>query len=217
MLWLLLAIPLCVALHVSAMAGLASMIGVTVREVSVGLGPTLIRLGRFRLGLVPISGHVRLRSTREEDVPAEEIRSALEGGSLARQISLVLAGPLFLLALALAISGLHALAAFMNLPWQVIAGATSPFGAAQTMLGDAASFLRSASPTLILGVVISKFACLNLLPLPSMNGGAALATLGRAIGVARFWPQSATSALLFVWLGVLVLWLLALVVRLSGA
>ncbi len=217
MLLLFLAIPLCVALHVAAIAWMARYLGITVREVSIGVGPTLVRGKGFRLGLIPISGYVCLRSIHEEDVPADEVRSTLEGGSVGKQITVALFGCLLLLVLACALAGSQALTAFLNLPAQVVTGAVSPFGTAQKLLFDSGTFLRDAPATLIFGVIAAKFAALNLLPLPALNGGAALAALGRASSVARWWPQAATNALLFVWLGLLALWVLAIVSRLSGA
>lgn len=217
LLFLFLAILLCVVVHLAAIAWLARYLGITVREVSIGLGPTLVRGKGFRLGLFPVGGYVRLRSIHEEDVPVDEVRSTLEGASVIKQFAVALFGCLVLLVLACVLAGSHALAAFLNMPTQIVAGAIPPFETAQKLLIETSTFLRDAPATLILGVVAAKFAALNLLPLPALNGGAALGVLGRASGIARVWPQAATNALLFVWLGLLALWLLALVTWLSGA
>ena len=66
-------------------------------------------------------------------------------------------------------------------------------------------------------VVAAKFAASNLLPLPGMNGGAAIALLARQAGLDLWWPAKATQALLWVWVVIMVCWLLALGVYFTGS
>ena len=217
MLWLVVAIPLCVAAQLAAIAAFSASIGITVRELSIGLGPTLLRTKRLRIGILPIAGHVRLRSIHEEDVPADERGSTIDGGPVVKQIAVSLVGCSVLIALAYALVGSRALEAFLKMPVQFVAGALSPLGIAQSLLSESGVFLREAPAMAIIGVVAAKFAAVNLLPFPALNGGAALAALGRATNVARLWPAKATSALLAFWLGLLGLWLFAFTARIGGA
>jgi hypothetical protein len=83
-------------------------------------------------------------------------------------------------------------------------------GDAQALMRRAALGLQAAPFAVVLGVVAAKAAALNLLPLPALNGGAALAVLGRRLGVARLWPERATVALFFVWLAPVAAWFVAL-------
>ena len=62
----------------------------------------------------------------------------------------------------------------------------------------------------LLALVAAKAAALNLLPLPMLNGGAALAALAQRVGVAGHWPIAATRALLVAWLVVVMICALAL-------
>lgn len=112
-LWLVL--PLLVALISLGQAATAAVLGVTVRQVRVGLGPgwTLSRRGGWplRLGLLPLGGQVLL-ATRAAPVdpaePADPVGTCLEDLSRARQALLHLGGPLLLLPLAAGAAALGA-------------------------------------------------------------------------------------------------------------
>jgi len=71
--YLLIAIVLCVLLHTFSMALAGVAMGVTLREVSIGLGPTLFRAGRLRVRLLPLGGAVQFKDSQ---VAAQERRAA---------------------------------------------------------------------------------------------------------------------------------------------
>ncbi len=217
MLFFFLAIFLSTSAHIAATAWSARLLGIPVQEVSIGLGPTLVRVDAFRLGLFPIGGYVSLRSLQKEDLPSDVARSTVEGESLIDQIAVASFGCLLLLIIAFVLTGSQAFTAFLSMPAQVLTGAISPFGTAQNLLDTAITFLRDAPATSVIGEVAARIAALNLLPFPASNGGDALAAIGRASGVARIWPEAATVLLLFVRIALLALWLLALAAWLSGA
>lgn len=75
---------------------------------------------------------------------------------------------------------------------------------------------RSAPHGILASTICAKLAALNLLPLPGMNGGAALRIIGMRIGAAKWWPDAATRALTLVYVALLLGWCLALIVFLLG-
>jgi Zn-dependent protease len=66
------------------------------------------------------------------------------------------------------------------------------------LLHRAVAFASSASFGSVLAVTAAKLAAINLLPLPALNGGAAIATLSRRMAFNKWWPPFATIALAFV-------------------
>jgi len=217
MIALLLSVVFCTAVHVLAMALYAMWIGIEVREVAVGVGPILCRRGRFRLAALPVSGYVRMRSAREEEVPADEMHTTLEGQSIGRQLGVMLFGCAALLAIAVALAGADGLRVFAAAQVDFVAGALSPLGEAQRLLGRVDALTREASEIgTVVGLVAAYVGGVNLLPLPMFNGGAAIAALARRAGLDRFWPSGLTRALAFVWPGMALAWLLALGVCFGG-
>ncbi len=210
MLHLVLAILVAVVVHIAAMTIAARAIGVKVVLVSLGYGPTLFQVRGYRLGALPMGGYVRFRHTVDDTVPESQLRTAIDRRSTIEQLSVTFSGCFALLMLALAFQGTSALEAFLRFPSQVLAGAASPMDEAQSLLRSAASFLHAATFPATLALVAAKSAALNLVPLPALNGGAAIALLAKRAGIARWWPAAATRFLHFVWLGVLGSWLLAI-------
>ncbi len=243
MLFFLMAVVSCVLLHVLAMALLGVALGVTLREVSIGVGPTLLRVGRWRIRLLPVGGAVRFQDSRDEAqdardadvgepgaepaghevdtvVPTGERRQgpgdgspldgALDQRSPASQMAIGLAGCMALVALACGVWQADGIRLVMAGFPQIIAGALSPFGAAQDLIASAKAALAGLSFIAVLGLVAAKVAAFNLLPLPGANGGFALAVIGRALGLDRFWPASLTAGLLLAYIAIGLSWLVAL-------
>ncbi len=230
MLFVLIAVVLCVLLHVSAMALAGVALGVTLREVSIGFGPTILRIGRLKIRMLPIAGSVRFKDSREEvseewdaDADGEDLYSepdevrldqvsldgALDQRSPMTQISIGLAGCAALVVLACVIwqvDGIHAVIDGFS---QIVTGAISPFDTAQVLIADAQQVLAGMPFLGVLGLVAAKFAAFNLLPLPAANGGFVLAAIGRSLGVDRAWPASLTTGLLLVYIGIALSWLVA--------
>ncbi|MBI2771528.1 MAG: site-2 protease family protein [Burkholderiales bacterium] len=70
----LVSVLVCVLLHLAAIAAAGLAAGVALRAFSLGLGPTLLQLGRFRLGAIPLGGYVRFRASTLEEVSPDEMR-----------------------------------------------------------------------------------------------------------------------------------------------
>jgi hypothetical protein len=209
---LVIAVLACVAIHLLAIAAAGQMVGVTIRELSLGFGPAVFRSGVFRLGAIPLGGYVRFRDSSQESVPAHEAETAFDGRSTAEQVFIAAAGCMVLLFVALATPGVDGLQAFLGGFRQAIAGAISPLGEAQVLLRDAASFARGASFTVLLGEVAAKVTAINLLPLPAMNGGLVIAVVARRhLAGGKWWPAGATTFLMWVYVAFVVSWCCAAV------
>jgi membrane-associated protease RseP (regulator of RpoE activity) len=201
----------CVAIHLLTIAATAHVVGVRVRAVSLGVGPVLARFGRFQLRAVPLGGHVALLDSRIEPVPKEAMPQAFDGRSTAEQVAIALSGCAALVAVAWGLlwtAGLEAVGAGVV---QILRGAVSPFGHGQGLVADVVHFARTASATVVFGCTAAKLAALNLLPLPALNGGAALTSVGRRLGFARWWPAWANTVLSLGALGIGASWCAAVV------
>ena len=213
---LLSAVVLCVLLHMLVIALCGAAFGVTVREISLGLGPTAFRIGRFTFRALPFGGSVRFKDSREEALDASDMHGTLDGRPLLVQIVIGLSGCLALLALAIVALQAEGVRAFLNGFVEIVTGAWSPMGKAQALLAQAQQRLAGAPFVVVLGLVAAKLAAFNLLPLPAANGGYVIATIARGVGIARFWPQGLTPVLLLAYLAIAISWLWALVVYLIG-
>ena len=190
----------CVVFHLLAMAAWGRLFGFQVMEIGLGFGPTWLRIGALRLGWLPFGGYVRFVT------PPEEVLGT------AAQLLLALAGTLTLVVTAIALLGLPALAAVGDGFWQWLRGATSPLGAAQSMLRHARDQALDGTLVATFGLVAAKVAALNFMPWPGTTGGQALAVLGRRLGLARHWPEALTKLLTSANLFVLVSWVVAVAV-----
>lgn len=216
MLNLLLAVTLIPVLHIATIAGVGRAVGARLHQVSFGWGPVLFRGQGLLVRALPGMASARFSHSVEDGLPEADWHLALDRRSVPVQWLVTLSGCALLLGLAIALQGRAAVDAFMALPAQLLAGAVSPFGDAQAVLREADHAVRSSSLAVLLALMAAKVAALNLLPLPMLNGGAALAALGRRLGLARHWPPAATHALICVYLALVALWALALGVYLLG-
>jgi membrane-associated protease RseP (regulator of RpoE activity) len=211
---LLSSVVLCVLLHMFVIALCGAAFGVTVREISLGLGPRAFGIGRFTFRALPFGGAVRFKDSREEALDASDMHGALDGRSLLVQIVIGLSGCLALLALAIVALQAEGVQAFLNGFVEIVTGALSPMDKAQALLAQAQQRLAGAPFMAVLGLVAAKLAAFNLLPLPAANGGYVIAMIARGVGIAKFWPQGLTPVLLLVYLAIAISWLWALVVYL---
>jgi len=211
---LLSAVVLCVLLHMFVIALCGAAFGVTVREISLGLGPKAFSIGNFTFRAFPFGGSVRFKDSREEELDADDMRGALDDRSLLVQIVIGLSGCLALLALAIVALQAEGVKAFLNGFLEIVMGAVSPMDKAQALLAQAQQRLTGAPFVTVLGLVAAKLAAFNLLPLPAANGGFVIAMIARGLGIAKFWPQGLTPVLLLAYLAIAISWLWALVVYL---
>ncbi|MGM3277691.1 site-2 protease family protein [Ralstonia sp. 24A2] len=205
------AFVLCTLLHLTTFAVVGTAFRIPVREMTLGFGPQLIRLGRVRIRLLPLGGSVRFKDLSEDGLTEDDLLGALDTQPLWMQLVLALSGGIMLLAVALALLQLEALPTFIHGFAQIVLGALSPAGDAQTFLAQAHQAILQGPFTMLLGGVAAKFAAFNLLPLPATNGGQALAFIGRRLGLARTWPAQLTQLLMLAYLALVLSWAAALV------
>lgn len=174
------AIALLAALHVAVMALLGRWLGIAIREVSFGMGPTLLTVGALRLRALPLGGAVVFKDTSVEAPPADAGKpwtgDAFDHQPRAVRVLLPLAGIAALVAVAFALRPGVAAASLAHGFVQIVAGGLAPLSLAQQLIDGAARVAASGFVPL-LGMLAAKCAALNLLPLASMGGGQALLAL----------------------------------------
>lgn len=156
------AIALLAALHTAVTALLGRCLGMVLREVSFGFGPTLLSAGVCRLRVLPLGGSV--------------VFDDFDSQPRATRVLLPLAGIAALAAVALALHPGSAAGSLAHGFAQVVTGGLAPLSTAQRLIDGAARFGALGFAPL-LGMLAAKCAALNLLPLTSMGGGQALLAL----------------------------------------
>jgi membrane-associated protease RseP (regulator of RpoE activity) len=199
---------LCLVVHLGAMAFLAHAFGITVRRVVYGVGPTLYANPLLQIKALPLSGHVKLKDSREEQLEPHERGDAFDYQALWKQIFIPLAGSASLVVFAVVTLGAEGWASFLRSFEQIFTGALSPFGAAQLYLQAFASFASGHSFVAVVALVATKLAALNLLPFGALNGGQALMTLVRFGRPKMKFEDAVTRWGIFLTLLLLVAWLL---------
>ena len=207
---LVLAFAACLPIHLLAMAAAGVAFGVSLEALAFGFGPTILRAGRLRVGLVPLGGYVRFADASDGRALAPGEPLPFDRRPLAQRLAIVLAGVLALVSVAFATLGGAGLAAFAAGFGQIVVGALSPFGAAPAMLHDGVQFAARQPFAAVFGLVAAKFAALQLLPYPGSNGGAVVAMTGSRLGLARFWSSSLRGVLGLAVLALGVSWAVAL-------
>jgi membrane-associated protease RseP (regulator of RpoE activity) len=156
--------------------------GLTVEEVGLFIGPTLldfrVRGVRFKVGCVPLGGYVRFPAGDEKGQAWEGSFNALHP---LRRVAVLSAGPLAILALSVACLGpTRALRSFGRAFTQVVPFVTAlnPSGlSGRDLLRGLSAVLRYRTFPAAVGVASAKIAAFNLLPLAPLVGGQILATL----------------------------------------
>ena len=209
---LLLAVALCALVHVAVMAFAGRALGVALEELTFGLGPRLLRVGKLSIRLLPVGGAVRFKTA--DDMPPEgeaDVDSQrLEAQPLGAQLFIGASGCIALIALACALlggmAGAQALVAgFAN----IAGGALSQMHTAQALLARVDAAAHGLPFLTLLGLTAATTAALNLLPLPGANGGYLLGALGRGAGLHVRWPAAFTQILLFAYIALAASWLFA--------
>ncbi|UQV47485.1 hypothetical protein KIV45_11965 [Janthinobacterium lividum] len=197
-------------IHISVMAVCARALGITVRSVSYGVGPTLLTLGKMKVKLLPLAGNVALKDTREEtlydDAPCLD---AYNFQPLWKQLVLPLSGVVVLLALSLGIMGASGWERFVAAFGQIIRGALAPLSTAQELLGEWETFARTHGFALVFALFSLKMCAFNLLPFAGLNGGQALLAIARGGKPYVSWEETAAKWLLLPGLAILLAWVAA--------
>lgn len=157
---------------------------------------------------------MRFKDTRAEDLESWEREGTFDGQPLLVQLVVTLSGSLALLSVAFAIAPDQALFAFKDGFGQVVVGALSPLTRAQELLAGGSAAISQLTFFSLLALVAVKMVAFNLLPLPTLNGGALIALVGNRIGLAKIWRPGYTQALQLTYVALVLSWLLAWVIYL---
>ena len=163
-------------LFLAGSAFVATRFRVQIERVKLGTGPQLFARGKFTLAPLPFSAFVRMLDTREtsEDVDRE---LAYDCQSRLVRVAIALSGPLALLLGAIALRGTTGWKSFLFAFGQILSGAIAPATRGVELASGYMQAAESGGFVTALGVVLSKMAAINLLPVPSLGGGMALCEL----------------------------------------
>ncbi|MED5613954.1 site-2 protease family protein [Janthinobacterium sp. P210005] len=207
---LLLCFILFMFLHISIMALCAHALGISVRQISYGVGPTLLAWGKVHIKLLPLAGNVVLKDTREETLYDDDpCRDAYNFQPLWKQVLLPLSGVAVLLAVALWLMGPQGWERFVAAFGQIVHGALAPLSTAQELLGEGETFARTHGFALVFALFSLKLCAFNLLPFAGLNGGQALLAIARGGRPFVAWEETAAKWLLLPGLAILLAWLAA--------
>ena len=203
--------------HVSALALSAKLARVPVRQVQYGIAPVIATFGKYRLGFLPVGGFVKMKDSREDSLDADSLEDAFDHQPRWIQAAMPLGGSLLVLLVAIALLGREGWTAFASGFGQIVHGAISPLNEAQHLLASFVAYLEVRSLPDSVGLFFAKMAAFNLLPIPILNGGDAIANLlgiYRASERVRMRVQQVSLCFVLpLWIG----WLCAAVVYVARA
>jgi membrane-associated protease RseP (regulator of RpoE activity) len=211
---LFLGILLALIVHLGAMALTGVLLGATLKQVSLGFGPTVRKLrlrgAELTLRLFPLGGYVQFwRSDDPEPPPSLVLFDRLPGYQRA---AVQLAGPLALFAVGSALAGSLLWKPAVDGAVDIIRGALSPTSTGADLLAEGLAAMRTRPLLALLGLVLAKVAAWNLLPFPTLNGGAALLDLTVPAGKRGDRARTIAAATgTIVLLALCVTWIVALV------
>jgi membrane-associated protease RseP (regulator of RpoE activity) len=214
------AIWLCVLVHIGVMALVGWRVGATVEEVSFFYGPTLFRFRyrgvSYRVGAIPTGGFVKFKGEREKNKDSEQILFAADMEPAGfrdlhplKQMLISASGCAALLALAALCIGPWASSRSLGrgfvqaIPFAPWTPAWVPGG--KELVGRFIALLQQGPFRVALGVLAAKFAAVNLLPLPPLNGGTILMSM---LGWRKGLPENVSIAMTYVGLCVVLTLLL---------
>jgi len=188
--------------------------GVKIRQIVYGMGPTLLKLGLWKIHAVPTGIVVRMKDSQTENLALDDCADAWDHQPMWIQTAFPLLGPAVLLLFALILLRGEGAEEFVEGFAQPIIGAISPFTKAQEFLINMRDYSEQNSFWHLLALITVKYCAFNLLPICPASGGAALLTL---IGFGRpsakwqdsleFWLSAFMSMFMLV---VSIMWSLAI-------
>lgn len=174
---LFLVLLLVQALHLAAMAFVGVKVGGTLRLVRLGFGPEIFRFtvrgSDVGIGPFPLGGYVQFWQSTDEKERKEGV-SNFDELSGPRRAAAELAGPISLFVASCLLTLSFAWAPLLSGFSDYVGGALAPRTRGAALLGEAIAAVRDSSPIPLLGLVCAKVAAYNLLPIPALNGGAAI-------------------------------------------
>jgi membrane-associated protease RseP (regulator of RpoE activity) len=166
---LLASILVSIVVHILGMAAAGRLIGAKIETISLFFGPRLwhSKMGdtEFVLSLIPLGGFVKFDDGFQKFHPLKRVFVAASGCALLLVLAVVAFG----------FSG--AFQKFFNGFMQILSGVLSPRSYGSQLFSTAYEFLKAAPFLACLGLIASKMAAANMLPLPTMNGGEIILTL----------------------------------------
>jgi len=161
---------LLMALHTAALSVTGSLAGLVITDVGLFMGPTLFQIKirglNIKFNLLPLGSYVTFddqkRSGKKRVEDLHPLIRAFVGGS--GSIALVVAGFVCLGFSA----GLHHLVSGFG---QVVLGALRPFAKGAHLWSLLYQFMNTSPLFVTFGLIATKEAAFNLLPLPLFNGG----------------------------------------------
>jgi membrane-associated protease RseP (regulator of RpoE activity) len=178
---LLLVLPLVQALHLLAMAFVGVKVGATLKIVRFGFGPELFRFNvrgsDVGIGPFPLGGYVQFWQSPDEKERKKERKEGVryfDELSGPRRAAAELAGPVSLFVAACLATMSFAWAPFSSGFLDYVGAVLAPKTRGVALLGEASAAIRALPFISLFGLACAKVAAWNLLPLPVLNGGAAL-------------------------------------------
>jgi len=168
---------LAIVVHVSTLAAIAHACGVKLRKVRFGVGPVIGRLGIFEVAMLPLSGHIKMKDTREERLLSQPLDDAFDHQPRWKQVAVPLGGGLSLLMVAMAVLGVEGWTAFVAGFAQSFTGGLQPLSMGPALLHGFMKFLQARGFLDAAALFFAKVSAFNLLPIPLLNGGAVVLTL----------------------------------------
>ncbi|MFZ4860294.1 MAG: site-2 protease family protein [Desulfuromonadaceae bacterium] len=170
---LILAVIICITVsmfvHVWSMALAGWLVGADIQEVSVGFGPRMLRFktgtASINVNYIPTGGSVKFGDSFQNIHPI-------------KRIFISAAGCLGLLCLASISFGIpETFLKFQNGFGQFVYGALSPRSVGKELLYVFYSFLKDNTFFACIALTSTKIAAVNMMPLPTLNGGDIVLTL----------------------------------------
>ncbi|MFZ4875501.1 site-2 protease family protein [Janthinobacterium sp. Mn2066] len=188
----------------------ARCLGLVIRSITFGIGPTCYAWGKLSLKALPFSGNLTLKDSREEELQTNECLDAFNFQPVWKQVLLPLSAPLCLLLLSMAVLGFQGWTSFLSAFAQIIDGALAPLSTAQDYLHAWHPYAATQSLLMAFALLTTKLCAFNLLPFAGLNGGQALLNLLRWGKPDAPWQASASSWLLLPGIAILASWMAAL-------
>lgn len=140
----LLAICILAAIQLTAVTAAGFVSGVSIRQISFGVGPRLLQFRKFAVRAIPFAGWVKFKDTRSDEyVDASAARTTHDAYNHQPRIvqaAMALAGPASLIALALVLGYERGLSEVLTGFRQIFVGSLQPLTVAQAYIGATQSF-----------------------------------------------------------------------------
>lgn len=206
MIELLISITIFTFIHISTMATFLVIFGVAVKEVSYGVGPTLLNIGKFKFQPIPVSGYVKALDSREDELEEDEKLKALNHQSTLTQVFVPISGCILVLLLSYLVIGSVAIDSFISAFKEIVLGALNPLSVGQELIQRSHEFIQQNSLITVIAVIQTKLVAFNLLPLTILNGGQAVVNLIKMGRPTASWEIKAAQVSILLALGLIISW-----------